>query len=338
MNKIKKTIIDLPIAGLTQEVEIGELDVDSLILDKDNPRIGFFIDSWKEIREDFSQEQLANALEENIENIERLKINIESNKGITVPIWVCKSGKNYIVIDGNTRVMIYRELKKKHPEIYKKIKAYILPENTTDKTKNFIRLLFHLRGSNNWEVYERARAIYNLWMKGDTEEDLASKTKLSISQIKRWREAYQNMTEQFLSKYGEEPDSLSKFSYFIEYENPKIKDGMEISGLTIGDFSDWVGKNEIRKAQDVRNLKIIFNDKEATKLLVKKGYAAAIERLKFTHPETGSELFESIEEVITGLRDMSRLEEEEIIKGESPSKRDLIKELHKELEKIVRKI
>lgn len=337
MKKIKVKI-NLPIAGLTQEVEVGELDIDNLILDKDNPRIGFFIDSWEGIKKDFSQDQLATALEENIENIERLKINIESNKGITVPIWVCKSGKNYLVIDGNTRVMIYRELKKKHPEIYKTIKSYILPENTTEKTKNFIRLLFHLRGSNEWEVYERARALYNLWMKGDTEEDLASKTKLSVSQIKRWREAYQNMTEQFLSKYGEEPDSLSKFSYFVEYENPKIKDGMEASGLTVSDFSDWVGKNEIRKAQDVRNLKIIFKDKEAAKLLVEKGYAAAIERLKSTHPETGSKLFENIEEVITGLRDMPRLEEEEIIEGESPNKRDLIKDLYKELEKIVKKL
>ncbi len=336
MEKIK---IKLPICGFMKEVEFGEIDLEKIKLDQDNPRIGLFTDSWKAVTDNFSQDQLERALQEDTENIGRLKINIETNRGITNPIWTCKTGRNFLVIDGNTRVIIYRQLQKEHPteQGYKKIKAYILPENTDKKTKNFIRLLYHLRGSNEWQVYERARALYNLWMQGDTEEDLANKTKLSISQIRTWREAYKNMTNQFLTKYGDEPDALSKFSYFVEYENPKIKDNMADHGLTINNFCDWVGKNEIIRAQDVRDLKKVFEDKEATEILIRKGYKEAIEKLNFTHPETSSKLFENIEDVITDLKNMTRLEETEIIEGESPSKRDLMKELHNELEKIIKK-
>jgi hypothetical protein len=73
---------------------------------------------------------------------------------------------------------------------------------------------------------------------------------------------------------------------------------MSLNGLTKNHFCDWVGTGQIKRAQDVRNLKEIFDDKKSTEVLKTKGYKFAIEQLSKTNPRFSSKLFESIEDVI----------------------------------------
>jgi hypothetical protein len=327
------------IAGVPKEIEVDDIDVTKIELDPENPRIGYWTDN--QVREIFSQDEIAFALREKSEDMRRLKLSIETYGGATEPIWVCRrKGGRFLVIDGNTRVEIYKDLKKKYPhkETWRKIKCRILPANTDERAKNFIRLIAHLRGVNDWEVYERARMLFILWeKKGYTEEELQSSTKLSVGQIRKWIEAYNNMTQQFLPKFGFQSDALSKFSYFVEFENPRIKQGMEDNGLSVTDFCEWVGTGQITRAQDVRNLREIFKDKKATETLVKEGYAFAIERLSFARPGFSSKLFEHVEEVLQGLNNMTRIEEEEIVEGDAVQKKTLLRELYVSLGKIVNK-
>lgn len=327
------------IAGVPKEIDVEEIEISKIDLDPENPRIGYWTDN--QVKEVFSQDEIAFALREHSDDFRRLKLSIEVNEGAIEPIWVCKKGKRFFVIDGNTRIEIYKDLSKKYPqkEVYKKIRCRILPEQIDDKIKNFIRLIAHLRGVNDWEVYERARMLYILWeKKGYTEEELQSSTKLSIGQIRKWIEAYRNMTNQFLPKYSEKNDALSKFSYFVEYERPKIKQGMEDMNLTIKDFCKWVGENEIKRAQDVRYLVDIFSDKRTKQLLADKGYRDAFEQLSVIRPRFKSKLFEYAEEVIEELKNMPRVEEEEIIEDDKAQyKRTLLMNLYSELGKIIKK-
>jgi len=336
MSKFK---LKYPIDGVPTEVEIEDVDLDSIDLDPENPRIGYWTDN--QVRQSFSQDEIAFALVENSDDVSRLRMSIEVNEGALEPIWVCKSGERYLVIDGNTRLEIYKTLRTKYPrkEAFNRIRCKVLPENIDDKAKDFIRLIAHLRGVNPWEVYERARMLYILWeKKGYTEEELQVTTKLSPSEIRRWISAYKNMTEQFLPNYSYQRDALSKFSYFVEYENPKIKNGMEREGLSTKDFCEWVGTKQITRAQDVRVLKQVFEDKKTRETLAKKGYAYAADQLRFNKPGVYSKLFESIEDVTTGLKSMTREEEEEIVEGESPHKSGLLFELFNELKKITDKL
>ncbi|MBS3155598.1 hypothetical protein J4404_03835 [Candidatus Woesearchaeota archaeon] len=285
----------IPIAGEMIEVLRDDLDIDKINLDPENPRIGYWSDS--QIKKEFSQDEIAFALREKSDDVNRLKLSIEIHEGIMNPIWIYKKDEKFLVIDGNTRLEIFKDLRRKYPnkDNYRKIPCEILPENVGEKVKNFIRLMQHLRGVNDWEVYERARMLYILW------------------------------------------DALSKFSYFVEYENPKIKQNMEENKLSMKDFCKWVGLSEIKRAQDVRNIKRIFEDKKTTEILVRRGYKCAIEELSVVKPEISSKLFEAIEEVLDGLKEMTRMEEEEIIDGDSPQKRILIKNLFLELEKMTNK-
>ena len=76
---------------------------------------------------------------------------VHNNKGIVNPIWVEPFKTNsYRVIEGNTRVVIYKQLQQDEPSErrWKKILCYVLPFEISEEQKNFIRLQSHLRGYN----------------------------------------------------------------------------------------------------------------------------------------------------------------------------------------------
>jgi hypothetical protein len=338
MEKIK---LEIPIAGVPEEVEIKEIEIDKLVLDEENPRIGYWRDNIMRVTDAASQGDLEIALKSgNYEDYNRLKRSIETSEGAMEEIWAypIEDGK-YKIIDGNTRVLIYKDLRDKYPQkdSYKKIRCKVLPPDITEKSINFIRLIAHLRGVNDWQAYERARMLYILWYhRGYTEEELQSTTKLSLNDIRRWREAYKNMNEQFLPNYSHKPDALLKFSYFVEFENKKIKDGMKRCGLTTKDFCDWVGNDEISRAQDVRDLRKMFENDDIARILKEEGFQAAKYELSMSIPAYASRLFEHIEKCIIGLKRMSRDEEQSILSGEEPKKKEKIMELNEELLKFVK--
>jgi hypothetical protein len=324
------------IAGIPKDVEVNDIPTDDIELDEDNPRIGYYRDNLSRMSDHVSQEGVAYGIKMGyLVEYNRLKDSIEQNGGTLVEIWVARKEDKYLCIDGNTRVMIYRELQSKYPNKpeWQKIKAKILPKNIDDRTKDFLRLMAHLRGVNDWQVYERARLLYLLWYnKGYTEEELRNTTKLSLNDIRRWREAYRTMNEQFLPKYSHRSDALTKFSYFVEYQNPKILNGMKRYGMNAQDFCDWVGNGEIPRGQDVRLLKTIFESKSAAEALRTRGFEAAKDELMHVEPALGSKLFEHVEECIQGFREMTREEEHEILSEKDPIKLRMINELRKELD------
>lgn len=336
---VNKYKMEVPIAGIPEEVEIDDIPIDDIVLDEENPRIGYWRDNLLRITDATSQGDLELAIKSgNIDEYNRLKRSIEANDGASEMIWVMKSGAKYVCIDGNTRLIIYKDLRDKYPkkDLYKKIKAKILPEKIDDRARNFIRLIAHLRAQNDWQAYERARMLYILWyQKGYTEEELKNTTKLSLNDIRRWREAYKNMNDQFLPKYAHKSDALMKFSYFVEYESKKIKDGMKKNGLDVNDFCDWVGNDEINRAQDVRDLKKIFENHEIINVLKEDGFQAAKEELSLSVPAYASRLFEHVEKCINGFKRMPREEERDIITGEEYRKKEKIVELYDELSSIV---
>ncbi len=337
------TKIEIPIAGKLENVEIEDIDIDKLILDYENPRIGYWTDNIMRVSDKVSQDDLELALKSGeFTEYNRLKRSIESGEGILMEIWVYAIGDGkYKIIDGNTRYLIYKDLREKYPnkDTYKKIRCKVLPPELTKEGTAFIRLIAHLRGVNDWQAYDRARILYILWQKeGYTDEQLQNLTKLTLNDIKKWREAYKNMTEQFLPKYSGKPDALNKFSYFVEYESSRIKEGMKRYSLSVNDFCDWVGNDEITKAQDVRDLKNIFENKEIVQILKEDGFQAAKYELGLVVPSYASRLFEHIEKAIIGLKNMPRSEEQEILTGQEPKKKEKILELYDEIGKFVEHI
>jgi len=334
--------IRIPIDGKETIMKLREVRIDELQLDELNPRISFFKDNQP--TENLTEDQIIFALtNKKPEAFRKLKDSIHNNRGIVCPIWIepaKKKDEKYKVIEGNTRVVIYQQLKKEEPneEKWGAILSYVLPCEISDEQKNFIRLQSHLRGTTEWDAYEKAKYLYKLWQEdGWSIPRLEKQTKMFERQIEANIKAYQIMEEQYLPTHRDDPNEVSKFSYFAEYvKDEKLQKLMKKSSKDIRDFCDWVeDKEKIPTGQDVRSLKHILGNEDSKDAFINKGFKAAMQILEFKKPNLVSPFYKDIENVIEGLKNISAFEIDEIISEENSEKENMIKELERWGQKVL---
>jgi len=303
----------IPIDGKDTKIIPRQIEIDKLDLDELNPRISFFKDN--QVSNGLTKDQIIFALtNKKPEAFRKLKDSIHNNKGIINPIWIeSVRNKKYKVIEGNTRVVIYQKLQQEEPneERWKTILSNILPNEIDNEQKNFIRLQSHLRGATEWDAYEKAKYLYKLWQDdGWSINRLEKQTKMTEKQIKENIEAYKIMEEQYLTVHGDDPNEVSKFSYFVEYvKDNKLQKLMKKSSKDIKDFCDWVAnKEKIPTGQDVRRLRNIFDNEDTKNAFIGKGFDAAMQILEFKKPNLVSSFYKSIEDVIEGLKEINTQE------------------------------
>lgn len=314
-----------------REVIVSEelLHVDRVQLDESNPRIQFHLDTAL-TDEPPNQAALGYALTIGNDQYERLRDNVEANRGVLHPIWVVPEEGDYRVIEGNTRLQVYLDLREKYPSdpAWQRIPACVLPERCSKEQFHFIRLEAHLFGTTPWDAYEKARYLYLL----STEEDyslerLSRLTKLSPSDIRSHIQAFRDMKEQYLKAYPE-PGEHQKFSYFVEFrKNADLKRLVDAGELSLVDFCNWVGAGKFRRGEDIRRLAAVLRDPDAKQQLIDVDFEAALDQLAQKDPGARSPLFDKIEAVIEGVRGMPYSEVDEIKRGRHPRKVELLEEL-----------
>jgi hypothetical protein len=323
--------IQVNLEGISVAVENRRVPLDILKLDAQNPRIGLYKDSQP--KDAFSDEEIRHAIvNRGPDAYTKLRDSIEINQGVIHPIWIAPAqhGK-HLVIEGNTRVLIYRELAGKYPasDVWKTIPANVLPLGINDSQINFVRLEAHLRGITPWDAYERARYLYILSEKeGYSVTRLEQLTRLRRAEIETEIRAFRDMSDIYSPKFPDDPYQSQKFSYFVEYErNNRLKQQVERAGLGTADFCDWVGTQRLPKAENVRTLGDILGDSKATQHFLQDGYDQAIQYLALAKPDLVSPLFQRVEDVIERLRGLTFYEVEEIRAGEQPGRKRLLEEL-----------
>jgi hypothetical protein len=329
-----KKINEIP----TQKLPLGKID-----FDKENPRIQMLIDSfvargWEE--KDINQDQLRLGQRTATSNTyEALMQSIEVN-GLLEPIWVYEKKGRYVVIEGNTRKLVFDALAEKYPDNleWKSINARIFPEGTPEDTIAFIRLESHLGGKQPWRPYERARYLYYLLKKGYEYKRLSSETRRSETEIKKDIQAFELMRDKFMTKYGDKvADPVGKYNYFVELISKKKVRNLVTSGeFTVEDFSKWVAEGKIPMAIYVRKLPKIFADQEVARVFKDKGYEMAIEVLSTIKPDVASQLFSDVESVIEQLNELTNGEINEIRDKES-AKKSMLKKLISKAEFVIGK-
>jgi len=331
----------IPIDGKETIIELTQIEIDKLELDELNPRISFFRDN--QVTDSLTEDQIIFALtNKKPEAFRKLKDSIQNNKGIVYPIWIEPvRDKKYKVIEGNTRVVVYQQLQKEEPyeDRWKTILCNVLPHEIDKEQKNFIRLQSHLRGTTEWDAYEKAKYLYKLWQEdGWSINRLEKQTKMTEKQIKENIEAYKIMEEQYLPAHRDDPNEVSKFSYFVEYvKDKKLQKLMEKSSKDVKDFCNWVADEEkIPTGQDVRRLRDIFDNEDTENAFITKGFDAAMQILEFKKPHLVSHFYKDIENVIEGLKSISTQELDEIINEDNSEKENMIKELAKWSQKVIK--
>ena len=262
------------------------LPIDTLELDLANPRIAQFLEMYEG---EISAEQIALALGYGSSvdgaqgpSFSALKQSILTNEGIIHPIIVNRGedGK-FVVIEGNTRTQIYRELRQKKQDGNWDVIPAMVYDNLSEETIDSIRLQAHLVGTRDWDPYSKARYL----------DCLRNRQHLPFSQIvdfcggdkhevETYIRAYNDMEQHYRPILDNESDfDPSRFSAFVELQRPRVGQALVSKGYNKKDFSLWVHERKIHPLATVRKLpRILLND-ESREIFLKSGAEEAIKTL-----------------------------------------------------------
>lgn len=266
--------------------KIELVDINQIILDKNNPRIAKFIEMYGE---KITAEQISLALgvgDSSIDStgttFQSLKASIKTNGGIIHPIIVNRTKDDeMIVIEGNTRVAIYKEfLEKKLEGSWDKILAIVYNAMQQDEI-DAIRLQAHLVGPRPWDPYSKAKYL----------EFLRNKEHLTFSQIVDYCGGNQKEVESYIEAYltmeaeyrpllnSDDEFDPTRFSAFVELEkNRRIKDAVISAGFTLKDFSRWIIDQKIHPLNTVRSLPLVLSNTKSKDVFVRTRGKGAIQK------------------------------------------------------------
>lgn len=282
------------------------LKIENVQLDMNNPRIAKYIEMYN--KETLNSEQVALALGSGVEdsgqtNYNSLYNSIKTNGGIIHPIIVNHDKKdNYVVIEGNTRVQIYKEFKELNIDGNWDTIPAVVYENLDQNQIHAIRLQSHLVGPREWDPYSKAKYLYYL----SVEENLPMSQIIDFcggkrNEIMKYIAAYQDMEKYYKPKLSADDEfDQREFSKFLEVENSSVKAAL-IGKFSMDDFAKWVINGNVDSAIRVRNLPQILNDEEATKILLKSNLKEAYEKTISNRPEFRDLKSISIEQLCIGL-------------------------------------
>ena len=268
------------------------VEVDKITLDLENPRIKHFLEMYT----DLNEAQMTIALgagaehEENTApqgSYERLKKSIQASGGIIQPIILkAREDGSYLCIEGNTRVAIYRELRKQERaaglsgEKWDTIPA-IVNNALQDLEAHKIRLQVHLVGNRPWDPYSKAKYLNELReVHMMPMADLVDFCGGSRRDVQQSLDAYRDMETHYRPVLDDGGDfDPSRFSAFVELQQPGIRDAIFNAGYDEEHFSRWVDTRKISPLKSVRKLPQILENEEARHTFLSEGAREAIKKL-----------------------------------------------------------
>jgi hypothetical protein len=260
--------------------------VDDVTLDLGNPRIAQCIEMYGG---NISAEQMSLALHtgdtqgsSDGTTFVSLRESIRTNGGVIHPILVNQlpDGRR-VVIEGNTRTLIYREFREQGvPGEWSTIPA-IVYEDLSAAEVDSIRLQAHLVGPREWDPYSKARYLNHL----------RKQTYLTFEQIVQFCGGQKRQVVNYIDAYNDmeryyrpalETDSEfdpSRFSAFVELQRQRVLKAILDAGFTKADFALWVRDGLLSPLQTVRQLPLILSDDEARGIFLEEGAREAIRLL-----------------------------------------------------------
>ncbi len=255
-----------------------ELPVDSIALDKSNPRIANYLATHDE--EDITSDLMALLLGTTSDSCASLRQSIEANYGIIHPIVVNKRvDGTYVVIEGNTRLQIYKDFRRENkPGNWDSIRCLVY-DNIDSEEMHKIRLQAHLVGPREWDPYSKAKYLNYL----ANVEHMPMTSLISFcggsskaSEIRNMIAAFNDMEKYYRPLCDDDTQfDIKKFHGFVELQRSSVIESLTINGYTKADFSQWMIDDKFSILQDVRRIPEILKSKKATEVFMKSDTASA---------------------------------------------------------------
>lgn len=190
-----------------------------------------------------------------------------------------RANGTYVVIEGNTRLQIYKDLRRENkPGNWDTIRS-IVYDDIDDEQMHKIRLQAHLVGPREWDPYSKAKYLDYL----ANEEHMPMASLISFcggtskaSEIKNMIAAFNDMKKYYRPLCDDDTQfDIKKFHGFVELQRSAVTESLTYNGYTKTDFSRWIIDEKISILQDVRRLPEILKSKRATEVFLKSDTAAA---------------------------------------------------------------
>lgn len=266
------------------------LPINSIDLDYSNPRIKHWIEMYGE---NITSEGVSLALTGgDTSSYAALRESIRVNKGIISPIIVNRMDDGrQIVIEGNTRLKIYKEFSQSDPEGPWGVIPAIVYDGMNDFEIHAIRLQAHLVGPREWDPFSKAKYLHQL----SVIDKLPMAMIISYcggraSEIQNLISAYEDVVQYYFPAV-DAVDGMSRdpreFSKFVELQKQSVTQALIANNFTKSDFAQWVVNGNVDTALNVRKIPAVLGNKdaraeflssnitEAVKLLVKPAPSAA---------------------------------------------------------------
>lgn len=268
------------------------LPVSELKLDRSNPRIA----QWLEMYEgEVTSEQMSLALgaaagEDNRSTgttFYSLRESIRTNGGIIHPIIVNSTSNGYVVIEGNTRTLIFQEFGKRgEPGDWDTIPT-LLYSDLDQTSVDAIRLQAHLVGPREWDPYSKAKYLHLLRNSQHlTWAQIVDFCGGRESEARNLVAAYEDMEEHYRPLLDDdEAFDASRFSAFVELQRSRIQSTLLETEYTKSDFASWVKDRLIYPLNTVRLLPRILRDPRSTEIFLENGASEAQKVLDMPTPD-----------------------------------------------------
>ncbi|MHB8997747.1 MAG: hypothetical protein ACYC63_21075 [Armatimonadota bacterium] len=255
-------------------------------MDFSNPRIAKWIEMYGS---EISAEQMSLALgagdtqvDEGGTTFYSLRESIWTNRGIIHPIIVNREtdGK-LLVIEGNTRTLIYRDFAAQKREGDWSCIPALVYDDLTPTDVDAIRLQSHLVGPRAWDPYSKAKYLRHLrsseHLTLDQVVDFCGGQKKEVIQ---YIDAYEDM-ETFYRPLCESDDEFetNRFSSFKELQNGRIQNALLEHDFTKSDFARWVKDGLLNPQNLVRRLPGILQNPKSRSVFLEDGAEQALKVL-----------------------------------------------------------
>ena len=270
------------------------LRVDAVSFDTENPRIKMALEKYGD---QLNAERINFALrsatdgDSGASSFRSLRDAIRAAGGVIAPITVRVKGDDYICIDGNTRLAIYKQfLREGVKGTWSQIKAIVL-SNADQRDIETIRISAHLVGAREWPAYEKARYLH--YLRNQEFMDYNEMIALcggSKAFIEREIEAYHDMNEYYRDVVDDTAFHVDRFSGFRELQKPGIKDAIYDAGFELKDFGEWIRDGKIYRLGDVRLLPRVLSNEDAKRVFVDGGPRSIENAIKLLDAQSKAEI------------------------------------------------
>jgi len=237
-----------------------------------------------------------------------------------------------LVVEGNCRTVVLRELHKKYPkdDRFAKLFVQILPPDFSEEQVVTLLGELHIAGKIEWRAYEQAEYVWKMNKQfGKTYDFLSSHLRWPRSKIAQKIAAYEE-TKVYLAETGD-PQGVNRFSHFEEFMKKKeLRGKRDQDPQFMKNFRKWVFAGKFPDAKDVRIFPEVLANERACKEFERKDIRPAERVLNETDPSRSSDFYWSIVQTTQQLRNTPLSEINDLKNGNS-AKVAKLRELHRAL-------